>query len=150
MSNSINPLKAPASVPTLAGIPDWNELSERVEDGDKLSPLEQFIYDYEAGPGEGEWRKALVEMVQHYAVASEVKATEQIETVAVEEMFAVIVSYGHGVVLRHEKDARWAATGIGTGADGFGVPTIADCFRQYYDDEPIRLVKIRVVEEVKT
>lgn len=65
-------------------------------------------------------------------------------------LFAVLAPCGEGVAFKNEADARWTATGRGAGSDGFGVPTIGDAFRDTYEGEKFRLVKIRVLEEVKT
>lgn len=59
---------APAYFPTVESLPEWAELSERVDAGESLPPLEQFVYDNEeAGEGAEAWRRSVVEMVQHYA-----------------------------------------------------------------------------------
>lgn len=65
------------------------------------------------------------------------------------EFWAVIAPCGHGVIFEHEKDAQWTLTGEGTGADGFGVPTIGDSFRDCYGDDEIELVRIRVAAQAK-
>lgn len=64
-------------------------------------------------------------------------------------LFAVLAPCGEGVVFNKEADARWTATGRGTGSDGFGVPTIGDDFRDTYKGEKLRLVKVQVLEEIE-
>lgn len=64
------------------------------------------------------------------------------------QFFAVLTHCGQGVVFDNEIDARWTATGRGAGSDGFGVPTIGDDFRDTYQGEKFRLVKIQVLEEM--
>lgn len=63
--------------------------------------------------------------------------------------FAALASCGEGVLFANEVDARWSATGRGAGSDGFGVPTIGDAFRDTYEGEKFRLVRVQILEEVK-
>ena len=61
-------------------------------------------------------------------------------------LFAVLAPCGEGVILEDEVDARWTATGRG---GRFAVPTIGDEFRDIFEGEKLRLVKVKVLEEVQ-
>lgn len=49
-----------------------------------------------------------------------------------QELWAVMAPCGQGVLFDNKMDARWTLTGKGTGADGFGYPTIGEAFRECY------------------
>lgn len=117
----------------------WASDSQRTETPAQLAEVVKTWRDSDTYPMDMPRLRFGWEAYQ-WAIAQRVAAK------AVREFHAVIAPCGEGVLFSKRADARWTLTGQGVGSDGFGVPTIADAFRESYGDSSLELVQVRVVE----